>query len=568
VTRRISILIAACLFLAACGGGGGGGGGGSTGTGPAPIPGPTEAEAGRLLAQGTFGATEAGIEAVRAGTAESWIRAQINTPPPSVSHQAYLDARLAELRVTSPNATLSFDHFIESWWLASVTGQDQLRERVAFAYSQIFVISLASDVVDPRGAGAYYDMLTANAFGNYRDLLEKVTLNPMMGRYLTYLGNMKEDAAGTRTPDENYAREVMQLMTLGLYQLNLDGTPKTDISGKPLAAYSSADISGLAKVFTGWSWYSPAPSTSTYFGGNPDPDSKVRQMIFYPQYHSTSQKAFLGTTIPASATVDGPGDLKIALDTLFNHPNTGPFVSRQLIQRLVTSNPSAAYVQRVAGVFNNNGAGVRGDMGAVITAILMDPEARNATTAEDPAYGKLREPVIRMTHMMRAFQGSSLSGKWQVRSTGANTSLGQAPLLASSVFNFWRPGYVPPGTTVLGSRNLAAPEFQIVNEVTNAGYVNVIEQTISNGIGTGNDVRLSLSNEVLIADKPEQLADRLDRLLMAGQMSGTLRKRVLDTINAYAISPTDLNQANQAKANRAKAAVLLVMTSPEYLVQR
>ena len=291
-------------------------------------------------------------------------------------------------------------------------------------------------------------------------------------------------------------------------------------------------------------------------------------MIFYPQYHSTSQKAFLGTTIPASATVDGPGDLKIALDTLFNHPNTGPFVSRQLIQRLVTSNPSPAYVQRVAGVFNNNGAGVRGDMGAVVTAILMDPEARNATTAEDPAYGKLREPVIRMTHMMRAFQGSSLSGKWQVRSTGANTSLGQAPLLASSVFNFWRPGYVPPGTTVLGSRNLAAPEFQIVNEVTNAGYVNVIEQTISNGIGTGNDVRLSLSNEVLIADKPEQLADRLNRLLMAGQMSGTLRKRVLDTINAYAISPTDLNQANQAKTNRVKASVLLVMTSPEYLVQR
>jgi uncharacterized protein (DUF1800 family) len=566
MTHRIWILIAACLCLAACGGGGGGGG--STGTGPALIPGPTEAEAGRLLAQGTFGATEADIASVRAGTVESWIRAQISMPAPSVSHQAYLDARLAELRVTSPNATLSYDHFVESWWLASVTGPDQLRERVAFAYSQIFVISLASDVVDPRGAGAYYDMLTVNAFGNYRDLLEKVTLNPMMGRYLTYLGNMKEDAAGTRTPDENYAREVMQLMTLGLYQLNLDGTPKTDLSGKPLASYTPADISGLAKVFTGWSWYSPAPSNSTFFGGNPDPDSKVRQMIFYPQYHSTSQKAFLGTTIPASATVDGPGDLKIALDTLFNHPNTGPFVSRQLIQRLVTSNPSPAYVQRVAGVFNNNGSGVRGDMGAVVTAILMDPEARNATGAEDPAYGKLREPVIRMTHMLRAFQGNSLSGKWQVRSTSANTSLGQSPLLASSVFNFWRPGYVPPATTVLGSRNLAAPEFQIVNEVTNAGYVNAVEQTISTGIGAGNDVRLSLSNEVLIADQPDLLADRLNRLLLAGQMSSALRKRVLDTLNAYTISPTDLNQASQAKTNRVKAAVLLVMTSPEYLVQR
>jgi uncharacterized protein (DUF1800 family) len=567
MTRRIWILIAACLCLAACGGGGGGGGG-STGTGPAPIPGPTEAEAGRLLAQGTFGATEADMDAVRAGTVESWIRAQISAPPPSVTHQAYLEARLAELRQTTPNAMLNPDHFIDSWWRTSVTGPDQLRERVAFAYSQIFVISLASDVIDPRGAGAYYDMLTANAFGNYRDILEKVTLNPMMGRYLTYLGNVKEDAAGTRTPDENYAREVMQLMTIGLFQLNPDGTPKRDLSGKPLASYTQADISGLAKVFTGWSWYSATPTSSTFFGGNMDADAVVRPMIFYPQYHSTSQKAFLGATIPASATVDGPGDLRIALDTLFNHPNTGPFVSRQLIQRLVTSNPSPAYVQRVAGVFNNNGSGVRGDMGAVVTAILMDPEARTAATAEDPAYGKLREPVIRMTHMMRAFYGNSLSGKWKVHSTSASTSLGQSPLFAGSVFNFWRPGYVPPATTALGSRNLAAPEFQIVNEVTNAGYVNTIDQMVSNGIGEGSDVRLSLSNESLVADKPEQLADRLNRLLMGGQMSSTLRKRLLDVINAYTISPNDPIQASQAKTNRVKAAILLVMTSPEYLVQK
>jgi uncharacterized protein (DUF1800 family) len=567
MTHRIWITLLLVLTLAACGGGGGGGGG-STGTGPAPIPGPTEAEAGRLLAQGTFGATETDIDQVRSGTTEAWIRSQISIPPPTVTHQAFLEARLEEMRQTAPNAQLYPDLFFDSWWRTAVTSPDQLRQRVAFAYSQIFVVSLASDVIDTRGAGAYYDMLTANAFGNYRDLLQAVTLHPMMGRYLTYLGNVKEDAAGTRTPDENYAREVMQLMTIGLFQLNTDGTPKLDLNGRPVAAYTQADISGLARVFTGWSWYSPTPTNNTFFGGARDPDSAIRPMIFYSQYHSTSQKSFLGVTIPASTTVDGPGDLKIALDTLFNHPNTGPFISRQLIQRLVTSNPSPAYVQRVAGVFNNNGAGVRGDMAAVITAILMDPEARSASVASDPAYGKLREPVLRMTHMLRAFNSTSATGKWQVRSTSANTSLGQSPLNASSVFNFWRPGYVPPATTALGGRGLAAPEFQIVNEVTNAGYVNTITQVVNNGLGVGNDVRLSTSNEILLAEKPDQLADRLNRVLLSGQMSAALRKRVIDSVNSYAVSSTDANQAAQARTNRVKAALLIVMTSPEYLVQK
>ena len=294
----------------------------------------------------------------------------------------------------------------------------------------------------------------------------------------------------------------------------------------------------------------------------------VRPMIFYPQHHSTSAKSFLGATIPASTTVDGPGDLKIALDTLFNHPNTGPFISRQLIQRLVTSNPSPAYVQRVAGVFANNGSGVRGDMGAVVTAILMDPEARTAAVAEDPAYGKLREPVIRMTHMLRAFSATSQSGKWMVHSTSANTSLGQSPLNAASVFNFWRPGYVPPATTALGSRGLAAPEFQVVNEVTNAGYVNSVSQVINTGIGIGNDVRLLFTTEIALADRPDQLADRLNKVLLSGQMSGTLRRRVTEAVSSYSIPANSEIQAGLARSNRVRAAVLIVTTSPEYLVQR
>jgi len=552
------------VFLAACGGGGGG----STGSAPAAVPPPTEAEAGRLLSQATFGATDADIVQVRATTLEAWIRSQISAPVSTPGHQAFLETRLAELRQASPTAQLSPDLFYDSWWRTAVNSPDQLRQRVAFAYSQIFVISVGSDVIDPRGAGAYYDMLTANAFGNYRDLLQAVTLHPMMGRYLTYLGNVKEDAAGTRTPDENYAREVMQLMTIGLFQLNADGTQSLDLNGRPIPAYGPADISGLAKVFTGLSWYSQTPTNTTFLGGARDPDATIRPMIFYPQHHSTSQKSFLGVTIPASTTVDGPGDLKIALDTLFNHPNTGPFVSRQLIQRLVTSNPSPDYVRRVTSAFNNNGSGVRGDMGAVVTAILMDPEARSASAASDPAYGKLREPVIRMTHMLRAFKSTSSTGRWQVRTTSANTSLGQSPLNAASVFNFWRPGYVPPATTALGARGLAAPEFQIVNEVTNAGYVNTVTQVVNTGLGVNGDVRLSTSEELLLAEKPDQLADRLNLLLLSGQMSAALRKRVLDAVNSYSVSSTDANQAAQARNNRVKAALLIVMTSPEYLVQK
>lgn len=560
--HRFWIIGLAALVLASCSGGGG------AGPSPQPAPRPTEVEAGRLLSQATFGATDASIDAVRSGSVEDWIRNQINTPSPSLTHQAALDAQLAEMRKTDPKAELRPDQFLDGWWRNAVTSPDQLRQRVAFAYSQIFVISLASDVVDARGAGSYYDMLTTNAFGNYRDILQAVTLHPMMGVYLTYLGNIKEDPGGARAPDQNYAREIMQLMTIGLFELNPDGTQKLDLSGRPVPAYTSADIAGLAKVFTGWSWYSPQPGSTTFFGGNRDPDASVRPMIFYPGYHSTSQKTFLGVTIPASATADGPGDLKIALDTLFNHPNTGPFVSRQMIQRLVTSNPSPAYVKRVAVVFANNGSGVRGDMGAVITAILTDPEARTASAATDPAYGKLREPVIRVSHLLRAFSGSSVSGDWRLRSTTGVRSLGQSPLFAPTVFNFWRPGYVPPATSALGSRNLVGPEFQVVNEIVTAGYFNTVTQLVNSGLGVGNDVRVSFAAEEALSDKPDQLAERLNRLLLSGQMSSVLRKRIVDAVNSIPVPATDEAQAREARSNRARIAVLLVATSPEYLAQR
>ncbi len=575
--KRHIVALALASMLAACGGGGGssgggGSGGGGGGGGPQAGPPPTEPEAARLLTQATFGPTESAIQGVvSSGSVNAWITSQISAPAASTTHLAHVSAVLA----ASGNA--DDNEFYQTWWRQALSGQDQLRQRVAFALSQIFVISLNDDVIDARGAASYYDMLTRNALGNYRDLLEEVTLHPMMGRYLTYLANQKEDAAGTRSPDENYAREVMQLMTIGLVELNADGTQRLN-AGQPIATYTSADIAGLAKVFTGISWYHPAPTNSTFFGGGADPERTFRPMIFYPNYHSTSEKVFLGTTIPASATVNVGGDIDIALDRLFNHANTAPFISHRLIQQLVTSNPSAAYVGRVAAVFANNGSGVRGDLGAVVRAILTDTEARSMSAATSSAsFGKLREPLIRMANWARAFGATSQTGNYLIASTSSNTALSQSALTSPSVFNFWRPGFTPPGTTQLGQRTLVAPEFQVVDEVTAAAYVNYMQDVISNGIGqtptggTGRDVRATYAAEIALADNPSALVDRMNSLLFYGQMSTTLRDRILAGVTAVAIPAANgSNQAaiDTARYNRARTAIFFSMISPEYLVQR
>jgi uncharacterized protein (DUF1800 family) len=565
--RRV-VLSGLLLMLAACGGGGGGGGGGSggggSGGGGAPVATATAEESARLLTQATFGPTDSDITTMTQSSLSAWVDNQLAMPV-SASHLSFMDQRLAALQAANPAATLGANEFYQSFWTQAATSPDQLRQRVKFALSQIFVISLSDPNIDVRGAASYYDMLGANAFGNFRQLLEAVTLHPMMGVYLTYLANQRE--SGTRTPDENYAREVMQLMTIGLVQLNTDGSAKTDASGQPLATYSTSDIQGLAKVFTGISWYSASPSNSTFGGGGRNPASYVTPMIFYPNFHSISQKAFLGAVIGASATSDVAGDLKIAMDTLYNHPNVGPFIALRLIQQLVTSNPSPAYVSRVASAFNNNGSGVRGDMKAVIRAILLDPEARDMAAVGSTSFGKLREPVVRLSNWMRAFNATSQTGNWAVNSTSANTSLSESPLTSSSVFNFWRPGFVPPSTTQLGSRNLLAPEFQAVDEVTVAGYINTINSAINTGIGAGTDVRSAYTNEIAIADNPTALIDRLNRLLLYGQMSSSLRASVTSGINSINITGTQA-QMDTAKLNRVKLAVLMVMASPEYLAQR
>ena len=564
--RRLGLVAAAAatLSVSACSGARNGGDSGAP---------PTSTEASRFLTQASFGPTDAAISQVRAAGYSQWIDQQMVAARPT-SHQAEVEARLAAAQQASADARLTASDFYYTWWEQAVTGPDQLRQRMKLAYSQIFVISLTDTNVDVRGAASYYDMLGANAFGNFRTLLEQVTLHPMMGVYLTWLGNQKEDPATGRNPDENYAREVMQLMTIGLYQLNLDGTVKTDASGRPIPTYSPDDISGLAKVFTGYSYYSPAPTNNTFRGAQRNADWPVRPMIAYPAFHSTSAKAFLGTTIPASTTADPSGDLKIALDTLFNHPNVGPFIGRQLIQRLVTSNPSPAYVQRVASVFNNNGKGVRGDMAAVVRAVLLDPEARDAAQAAGPNAGKLREPVVRMANWARAFGAASASGDWLIGSTSGNTSLGQAVLTSPSVFNFFRPGYSPPNTRV-GGAGLVAPEFQIVDEVTVAGYLNTMQTAIDGGVGTATngvrDVRADYAPLMALAGDVSALVDRVDLLLTYGQMTATTRSRIVQAVGGVTVpAATGANQAaiNAALTNRAKLAVYMTMASPDYLVQR
>jgi uncharacterized protein (DUF1800 family) len=427
------------------------------------------------------------------------------------------------------------------------------------------------------------DTLANHAFGNYRELLEAVTLHPMMGLYLSHLRNQKADPATGRVPDENYAREVMQLFSIGLYELDERGQKRLGSNGQPIESYGEADIQGLARVFTGFSWHAgpnAADRTRTrFFGGNAHPEREWRPMQSYPEFHATGEKRFLGTTISAQAAPDPEASLRTALDRLAGHPNVGPFVGRQLIQRLVKSNPSPDYVGRVAAAFADNGRGVRGDLKAVIRAVLLDPEARNPA-ADDRAAGKLREPVLRLAHWMRAFNATSRSGRFQGidNTDDPATRLGQTPLRSPSVFNFYRPGYVPPNTR-LAEASLVAPELQITSEVSVAGYLNYLQNWVRLDPNSSRDVRQDYSREMALADQPSAaepsaLIDRVDLLLMGGRMSATLRSALQAGIAGRALpAPTRdaagavTNQAaiDTARRDRVAIAIFLTMASPEYL---
>ncbi|MBI5922936.1 MAG: DUF1800 domain-containing protein [Betaproteobacteria bacterium] len=435
-------------------------------------------------------------------------------------------------------------------WCKLLSAPDTLRQRIALALSEILVVGIdgLSGGWRAFAAAHYLDILENNAFGNYRKLLEDVTLSPAMGEWLTYKGNVKANPASGALPDENYAREIMQLFTIGLVQLNLDGTPKL-VGGAQQYAYRQTDVMGLARVWTGWDWDFAGGTAAT-------PDFQGRPMRQISARCETGQKVFLGTTIPAGT--DGKTSMKIALDALFNHPNVAPFITRQLIQRLVTSNPSPAYVARVASIFNNDGKGIRGNLQAVVKAILLDYEARN-TVNNASSFGKLREPMLRFANWARAYNAISVSGGWAVGNTSdPGTRLGQSPLRSPTVFNFFRPGYVPPNTA-MGSAGLMAPEFQITNASSVVGYVNFMQRVVSNGIG---DVRGDYSALLPLARNAQALLNEINLVLAAGQITAANLAAMAGAVNGMSAN------SDAALNRRVQAALLMVLASPEYIVQK
>ncbi len=525
----------------------------------------TRNEAARFLAQATFGPVDADIDRLMNIGYTAWIDEQFATPR-SGTHQAFFE-------------TLNDGddkEVVAAFWKNALTGRDQLRLRMAYALSQIFVISLEDGDVDnhDRAVAAWLDMLNTHSFGNYRELLQAVSVSPLMGMYLTHIANQKADAATGRVPDENYAREVMQLFSIGLVELHPDGRPRTDGGGAALETYTPADVSELAKVFTGWSWACPAfPDRSCFLRGKSDnrefADRALRPMVAYPDFHSIEAKSFLGRTIPAGTSA--ADSLRIALDHLAAHPNVGPFIGRQLIQRFTTSNPSPAYVGAVARAFDNNGAGVRGDFKAVLKAVLTHPEARVVSDTS----GKVREPVLRLSAFMRAFPHRSVSGRFDMELTNSPaTALGQAPLHSPSVFNFYRPGYMAPGTQS-AARRLVAPELQIVNETSVAGYVNFMRDSISAGVGfpagsglTRRDLQGDYSAELALAADVPALVDRVTTRLTYGAVGAARRAEIIAAVTSIALpgSGSSQTQINAARRHRVNAAVLLTVAAPEFVV--
>src|SRR2546425_721687 len=543
----------AAALLVACGGGGGdtapgtgnGGNGGTGGTGTGPGGGTgtgttatpaSDEEAARFLLQAQFSATDEEIAALRAKGYGPWLAEQFALPVDTTG-TAWLMQRgygVAEAGTRYDNVSYPSDFML---WSQIFTERDAVRKRVALALSEIMVVS-TTGLEQPWSiflASGYWDLLNQHAFGNFRTLLEAVTLSPAMGIYLSTRGNQKEDARSGRQPDENYAREVMQLFTIGLYRLNPDGTEQRDGSGNRIDTYSAADVSNLARVFTGYD-YDTSKNQPTNLSGSTVTglQQALLPMAFNAARHSTLAATFLGTTVAAGTS--GPAALKAALDTLFNHPNVGPFIGRQLIQRLVTSNPSPAYVGRVAAAFADNGSGTRGDLRAVIATVLLDPEARGAAGLASPQYGRLREPMVRFVQWGRTFGLRSARGTWKIDNlSDPATRLGQSPLRSGSVFNF---GYYVNAPDLPQGGSSAANGFDIT-----CSYANLLP---------------------LVADAAA-LVRKVALLLSAGQVSAATQTRIVAALNATPVTATS-NTATQL--NRVAAAVLLVMASPEYLVQK
>jgi uncharacterized protein (DUF1800 family) len=545
----------------------------------------TREQAARFLLQGQIAATDEDIAAVMTLGFAGWLRDQFSIPHDDRAWD-WLESRGYGVNDRNEFHSGGAPFFDLAAFRQMLTAPDGLRKRIQVALTEFFVVSLASaGPAWPHFSYAtYWDGLGQHAFGNFRDLLEFVTLSAMMGVFLNTAGNQKEDPATGRVPDENYAREVMQLFTIGLYELNPDGTLRKDAQGRPIETYGAEDVSQLARVFTGYDIDETGPRVATVVGNRTVPTHPYSQrpMRFTAERHSTLPSRFLGATVPAGAS--GAQALKIALDTLFKHPNVGPFFGRQLIQRLVTSNPSPGYVGRVAAAFANNGQGVRGDMQALIAAVLLDDEARGEDSLTSPNHGKLREPALRIVQWAKTFRLSSKAGSWKfgLPSGDPTFDFGQRLFWAPSVFNFFRPGFVPPGTA-LATTGGTAPEFQIINEASVAQYANALtlfvfegpwifapdrpdnDQSVPSAKSGVGDMVPDYSREIDLAHDADVLLERLNLLLCAGQLSVITRRRLAGALQQMPVTPASDARTRQG---RVAQAVLMVMMCPEYLVQK
>jgi uncharacterized protein (DUF1800 family) len=516
------------------------------------------ASAARFLSQASFGATDEEVAKVKSLWRKGWLDAQFTTP----AQGSYFDRVAKEQRAWADqsadrdirNAPTSITDAVI--WQNYITAPDQLRKRVGYSLSQILVTSMDGFSSGASGNGllgaGYLDVLEKHAFGNYRELLKEVTLNPAMGYYLSMKGNQKADAKTGRVPDENYAREIMQLFTIGLVQLQNNGEPVVDTSdpgSKPIPTYDLETVTQMARVFTGWDW----DRSAAY------PEQFRRPMALRKNLSSPEPVIVFGQTYDLT-TGSPEARLDWALDLLFNHPNVGPFIGKQLIQRLVTSNPSPDYVARVAAKFNNNGAGVRGDMKAVIEAILLDREALLNETNPPAEWGKLREPVLRLTQAARHLRMQSGTSVWPITNESDPAyGLAQSPLRAPSVFNFYRPGYVAP-RTALAPLGKVAPEFQITTETSVPGYVNRMHRFLQTpGIGA----TLDYSREVALADDPARLVSRLNDYFAHGSLSPATVNRIVAAVSAIKPTGEPGGTDGDYRLQRARTGLLLTLASPQ-----
>ncbi|MEL6389306.1 MAG: DUF1800 family protein [Bacteroidota bacterium] len=556
--------------------------------------------ASRFLAQAAFGGSEDQIDYLVADDLDyaGWIDEQMELPTTWFLPKLWeIDRESERLYYEEYDTTLAmfedFEyygpfsvHFQYTWWDNNAKGEDKLRQRIAYALSQIFVISINSNLNEfGEGLAYYYDNFMRHSFGNYKDLMLDVSIDPNMGYYLSHLNNRKTDEENGINPDQNYAREIMQLFSIGLYELNNDGTRKTDGAGEWIPTYDNDDIIGLSKVFTGlkggeWSraavYYGADPNSDVEFGADIYAVSREHKMAMDEEWHEAGEKNIIGDfTIPSGQT--GMQDIEMAVDHLFMHPNVGPFVARRLIQQLVKSNPSPAYVNRVANAFNNNGSGIRGDMKAVIKAVLLDEEARSCEAMDDPLHGKLREPIMRFTHIMNAIEHDNPTGNYWNNGFDYFDDTKQAPLAASSVFNFYLPDFQPAGQ--ISAADGVAPEYQIHNTQTAIGYLNQVHKWTDWGVlfwdwhgreWCGDPTREScpeltpnvdtdLTELAELAEDPETLLNHLDVMLTHGRLSLETRQIIKEAI-------TPLDGYGNANRHRAQLALYLVMISPDYVV--